>query len=61
VRVLKSEANELDYQAAVLCVHCGQPLSPTDDGFLLKYFMIEKPLASRTRFAVRQQSPQKSP
>src|SRR5690242_11119100 len=49
VRVPKSESNSVDYQA-VGCVHCNQSLSPKDNGFLLKYFMIQKPYGERRRF-----------
>jgi heavy metal efflux system protein len=42
VRVLKLETNQPDYQD-VHCAHCKRPLSGTDDRFLLKYFMVQKP------------------
>jgi hypothetical protein len=41
VRVPKSEPDGLDYEP-VPCVNCSQLLSPKDNGFFLKYFMIRK-------------------
>jgi hypothetical protein len=42
VRVPKSERDRLDYEP-ILCVHCSRLLTPKDNGFFLKYFMIRRP------------------
>lgn len=42
VRVPRVEAGEPHYQP-IFCVNCDYPLSPKDNGFLLKYLMVGRP------------------
>jgi prepilin signal peptidase PulO-like enzyme (type II secretory pathway) len=42
VRIPKPETGEAQ-DKAIFCVHCDHPLSPKDNGFLLKYLMVGRP------------------
>jgi hypothetical protein len=42
-RVVKVEAPPQPSASAVTCRHCDQPFPATDDGFLFKYFLVQRP------------------
>ena len=42
VRIPKPDV-ERPFDEPVFCVHCNHPLSPKDNGFLLKYLMVGLP------------------
>jgi prepilin signal peptidase PulO-like enzyme (type II secretory pathway) len=42
VRIPKPDVDRL-FDEPVFCVHCDHPLSPKDNGFLLKYLMVGRP------------------
>jgi hypothetical protein len=41
VRVVKQESEVED--RLLFCINCDQPLSAKDDGFVLKYFLVDRP------------------